>query len=59
MKILVVSILIAEILQTITDTRTSGDQFGAGWGNPSAIDEVGWAWFSVPVVGSISKPPFL
>ncbi|KAJ7278976.1 hypothetical protein C8J57DRAFT_1573970 [Mycena rebaudengoi] len=53
MKILVVSILIAEILQTITDTRTSGDQFGAGWGNPSAIDEVGWAWFSVPVVGSI------
>ncbi|KAJ7253316.1 hypothetical protein B0H12DRAFT_1116574 [Mycena haematopus] len=27
--------------------------FGSGWGNPDALDEVGWAWFSVPVMGSI------
>ncbi|KAJ7118906.1 hypothetical protein C8R44DRAFT_878439 [Mycena epipterygia] len=52
-KILVVSILVAELLQTLGDSRDTIRVFGAGWGNPEILDEVGWAWFSVPVLGSI------
>ncbi|KAJ6630246.1 hypothetical protein B0H10DRAFT_1903348 [Mycena sp. CBHHK59/15] len=51
-KLLVVFILVAEILQTATDTRNTIRTFGADWGNFQALDEVGWAWFSVPIIGS-------
>ncbi|KAJ7025819.1 hypothetical protein C8F04DRAFT_1400350, partial [Mycena alexandri] len=52
MKLLVFLVFIVEILQTLSDTRDTIRVFGAGWGNPSLLDEVGWAWFSVPVVGA-------
>ncbi|KAJ7088145.1 hypothetical protein C8R44DRAFT_751976 [Mycena epipterygia] len=51
-KTLVVSIFLAEILQTLGDSRDTIRSFGAGWGNPEILDEVGWAWFSVPILGS-------
>ncbi|KAJ6606193.1 hypothetical protein DFH09DRAFT_1017147 [Mycena vulgaris] len=53
-KVLVIFVLVAEILETIANTRDSVRIFGAGWGNFSILDEIGWAWFSVPIVGSIS-----
>ncbi|KAJ7244447.1 hypothetical protein C8J57DRAFT_1476779 [Mycena rebaudengoi] len=43
----------AEILETMFDLRNTVDLFGSGWGNPQALDRVGWAWFSTPVIGSI------
>ncbi|KAF7353781.1 hypothetical protein MVEN_01063600 [Mycena venus] len=45
-------IVIAEILQTLVDTRDAVRIFGDGWGNPQILELVGWTWFSVPVVGS-------
>ncbi|KAJ7277678.1 hypothetical protein C8J57DRAFT_1713394 [Mycena rebaudengoi] len=42
-----------EILQTMTDTRRTVEIFGTGWGNQDVLDDVSWAWFSVPIVGSI------
>jgi len=51
-KLVVVFVIIAETLQTFGDTRNTIRTFGAGWGNPAMLDEVGWAWFSVPVLGS-------
>lgn len=44
-----------ELLQTILSTRDAFRNFGTGWGNMNELDAVGWLWFSVPVLGSISK----
>ncbi|KAF7349378.1 hypothetical protein MSAN_01727600 [Mycena sanguinolenta] len=52
-KIVVAFVGIAEILQTLADSRDTIRTFGAGWGNPDILNEVGWAWFSVPILGSI------
>jgi len=51
-KILVTSIVLAELLQTLGDSRDTIRMFGEGWGNPEFLDNVGWAWFSVPILGS-------
>ncbi|KAJ7491118.1 hypothetical protein FB451DRAFT_1166416 [Mycena latifolia] len=51
-KFLVVAISVAELLQTMSDSRDTIRTFGAGWGNFALLDDVGWAWFSVPVLGS-------
>ncbi|KAJ7088151.1 hypothetical protein C8R44DRAFT_819563 [Mycena epipterygia] len=51
-KILVASIFLVEILQTLGDSRNTIRSFGSGWGNSEVLDEVGWAWFSVPILGS-------
>ncbi|KAJ7290257.1 hypothetical protein C8J57DRAFT_1275538 [Mycena rebaudengoi] len=51
-KILVAFVFAAEILHTLTETRKTVEIFGTGWGNQDLFDDVGWAWFSVPVVGS-------
>jgi len=51
-KILVASIVLAELLQTLADSRDTIRMFGDGWGNPEFLDNVGWGWFSVPVLGS-------
>ncbi|KAJ7491120.1 hypothetical protein FB451DRAFT_1514575 [Mycena latifolia] len=51
-KFLVVAISVAELLQTMSDSRDTILTFGAGWGNFALLDDVGWAWFSVPVLGS-------
>ena len=46
---------ILELLQTCLSTRDSFRNFGTGWGNMMDLDTVGWLWFSVPVLGSISE----
>ncbi|KAF7353771.1 hypothetical protein MVEN_01062500 [Mycena venus] len=51
-KLLIAVVFVAEILQTLSDTRDTIRIFGAGWGDYSKLDEVGWSWFSVPVIGS-------
>ncbi|KAJ6630240.1 hypothetical protein B0H10DRAFT_2349115 [Mycena sp. CBHHK59/15] len=56
-RILVAVVFVAELVQTTTDTRNTIRVFGAGWGNPDVLDDVGWAWFSVPVMGSIVLIP--
>ncbi|KAJ6493041.1 hypothetical protein C8R45DRAFT_1135949 [Mycena sanguinolenta] len=52
-KSVVAFVCIAEILQTLADSRNAICVFGVGWGNPEILNEVGWAWFSVPILGSI------
>jgi len=52
-KLLIVLVFIAEIMQTVSDTRNTIRVFGAGYGNFGMLDEVGWSWFSVPVIGAI------
>ncbi|KAJ7265750.1 hypothetical protein C8J57DRAFT_1718331 [Mycena rebaudengoi] len=52
-KILVACVFVAEILETMFDTRNIVDIFGSAWGDPKALDRVGWVWFSTPVVGSL------
>jgi hypothetical protein len=54
-KLVVGFIVIAEILQTLGDTRDAIRVFGSGWGNPQVLELVGWAWFSVPILGSTSE----
>ncbi|KAJ7144932.1 hypothetical protein C8R43DRAFT_1013529 [Mycena crocata] len=51
-KVLVLLIALGEILQTLSDTRDTIHVFGVGWGNPYILDEVGWSWLSVPVIGA-------
>lgn len=52
-KLLVLTILVLELVETLSSARDMIHIFGAGWGNMDALDDVGWAWFSVPVMGSI------
>ncbi|KAJ7215940.1 hypothetical protein GGX14DRAFT_442520 [Mycena pura] len=51
-KIIVPFVVIADILQTLGNSRDAYRGFGSGWGDFNALDEVGWAWLSVPVLGS-------
>ncbi|KAJ8487633.1 hypothetical protein ONZ45_g14258 [Pleurotus djamor] len=52
-KTIVYSVLVIEVLQTVLATRDAFRNFGTGWGNMIDLAEVGWLWFSVPVLGSI------
>ncbi|KAF7341204.1 hypothetical protein MVEN_01855800 [Mycena venus] len=36
----------------VCDSRDTIVTFGAGWGDPDSLDRVGWAWLSVPILGS-------
>ncbi|KAJ7091462.1 hypothetical protein B0H15DRAFT_237739 [Mycena belliarum] len=51
-KFLVAAVFAAEVLQTLGCTHDTLHSFGDGWGDPAALDDVGWAWFSIPVLGS-------
>lgn len=44
-----------ELLQTVLSTRDAFRNFGSGWGDMRDLDEVGWLWFSVPVLGSVGE----
>ncbi|KAJ7891245.1 hypothetical protein B0H14DRAFT_2432432 [Mycena olivaceomarginata] len=52
-KLLVVLVFVGEIMQTVSETRNTILTFGTKWGQYELLDEVGWAWFSVPVIGAI------
>ncbi|KAJ6496184.1 hypothetical protein C8R45DRAFT_985162 [Mycena sanguinolenta] len=51
-KLVVTFIFVAEILQTLGDGRNTIETFGSQWGDFARLDEVRWAWFSVPILGS-------
>jgi len=52
-KGLVVAIVFLETVETFDNARDMIHIFGAGFGNMDVLDDVGWAWFSVPVMGCI------
>lgn len=54
-KAIVSTTYILEILQVVLSTRDAFRNFGTGWGDMPDLDAVGWLWFSVPVLGSISQ----
>ncbi|KAJ7221609.1 hypothetical protein GGX14DRAFT_430425, partial [Mycena pura] len=49
----VVAILVLELIETLSNARDMVRTFGSGWGDMEVLDDVGWAWFSVPVMGSV------
>ncbi|KAK7035916.1 hypothetical protein R3P38DRAFT_3263390 [Favolaschia claudopus] len=52
-KRIVILILVLELVETFSNIRDMAHAFGDGWGDPDALDNVGWAWFSVPVMGAV------
>ncbi|KAJ7118965.1 hypothetical protein C8R44DRAFT_789757 [Mycena epipterygia] len=52
-KLLVVAVFVLELVESVGNVRDMIHIFGTGWGDMAALDDVGWAWFSVPVMGSI------
>jgi len=54
-KALVVLVFVLELVQTLSSARDMVHIFGVGWGNMEVLDNVGWAWFSTPVMGSINE----
>ncbi|KAF7349357.1 hypothetical protein MSAN_01725500 [Mycena sanguinolenta] len=51
-KIAVAFVAVAEFLQTLANSRDNIRVFGSGWGNPEILNDIGWAWFSAPIMGS-------
>ncbi|KAJ6493026.1 hypothetical protein C8R45DRAFT_1095545 [Mycena sanguinolenta] len=51
-KFAVAFVVVTEFLQTLANSRDSIRVFGAGWGNPEILNDIGWAWFSTPIMGS-------
>ncbi|KAJ7460854.1 hypothetical protein B0H11DRAFT_154303 [Mycena galericulata] len=52
-KCLVAFVVVAEILQTLGDSHDTLRVFGSGWGDYEILNEVGWSFFSVPILGSL------
>ncbi|KAJ7649814.1 hypothetical protein FB45DRAFT_3977 [Roridomyces roridus] len=53
LKIFVCTIFVFELIQTLSNFRDTVRIFGFQWGDLDVLDEVGWAWFSTPTMGSI------
>jgi len=53
LQFIVILVLSLEVVETLSSTHDMILVFGTGWGNKDTLDSVGWAWFSVPVMGSI------
>jgi len=45
--------MVIEVLQTVMATRDAFRNFGTGWGDFADLNEIGWLWFSVPILGAI------
>lgn len=58
-KMMVLGIMLFEIVQIILSTRDAFRTLGAGFGDMIELDKVGWLWFSVPIMESLSTFPFL
>jgi len=50
---IVVTVLVLELVETLSNARDMVRTFGSGWGDMEVLDDVGWAWFSTPVMGSV------
>ena len=46
---------VLEILQVVLSTRDAFRVYSLGWGNPLTLDEVGFYWFSIPMLTGMSK----
>ncbi|THH29898.1 hypothetical protein EUX98_g4286 [Antrodiella citrinella] len=53
LKMVVAFTYTIELLQTIMITVDAFRQFGAGWGNPAQLNDVGLLWFSVSALDGI------
>ncbi|KAJ6606192.1 hypothetical protein DFH09DRAFT_1299468 [Mycena vulgaris] len=52
-KYIVVTVVVLEVVETLSSAHDMIHTFGTGWGSMEALDDVGWAWFSVPVMGAV------
>ncbi|KAF7349363.1 hypothetical protein MSAN_01726100 [Mycena sanguinolenta] len=52
-KIVIAFVVVVEVLQMLANSHDSLHMLGAGWGNPQVLEDIGWAWFSVPILGSL------
>ncbi|KAJ7827458.1 hypothetical protein B0H13DRAFT_1917618 [Mycena leptocephala] len=52
-KMLVAAVFAIELLGTLANTGIPS-VFSASHGDLGVLDEIGWAWFSTPIIGSIS-----
>ncbi|KAF7349376.1 hypothetical protein MSAN_01727400 [Mycena sanguinolenta] len=52
-KSLVAFVVVVEIIQTLGCSRDAIRVFGAEWGNPQVFSNIGWQWFSVPILSSL------
>ncbi|KIJ24194.1 hypothetical protein M422DRAFT_77185 [Sphaerobolus stellatus SS14] len=52
-KGLVLFVYIYEIVQTVLSTRDAFRNFGYGYGDLNNLNQVGWLWFSVPLMTGI------
>ncbi|KAH8102927.1 hypothetical protein BXZ70DRAFT_1057387 [Cristinia sonorae] len=44
---------VIELLQTVLATRDAFRQYGTGWGNLLQLNDVGWLWFTIPILDGI------
>ncbi len=49
-----------ETVQLVLSTRDAFVNLASGWGNMEALDDVGWQWFSLPILMAVreSSLPF-
>ena len=47
--------LTLETLQLVLSTRDAFINLASGWGNVDALDDVGWQWFSLPIIMVVRK----
>ncbi|KAJ7881242.1 hypothetical protein B0H13DRAFT_2345225 [Mycena leptocephala] len=52
-KLLVIVIVVLECVETFAGLRDMVKIFGVGFGSMDVLDDVGLAWFSSPIIGSI------
>ncbi|KAF8175091.1 hypothetical protein K438DRAFT_2023023 [Mycena galopus ATCC 62051] len=55
-KLLVIVIVVSvECVETFAGLRDMVKVFGVGFGSMDALDDVGWAWFSSPIIAGICQ----
>jgi len=52
-KCIVLFVYCLEILQIVLSSRDAFRDYGSGWGDFVGINQVGWMWFSVPIMSAI------
>jgi hypothetical protein len=52
-KALVYSLFVVETLQTILNSHDLFKMYGEGFGNPAALEDLHFSWFSIPILSGI------